>query len=104
MEDDPVMDDDLKIWKFEYLSSHWSNFPQILNISSGEQTKVKKSFNEDTLQCKTTSNGRWLQNMKIWIPQQPLIGSSSDFMHKLMEPYQSQIRFQWGRTSEENDC
>ena len=68
----PRMEDDLKIWKFEYLSSHWSDLPQILNISLWDQTKVKIGLNEDNLQWKTTSNGRWPQNMKIWISQQPL--------------------------------
>ena len=58
----PPMEDDLKIWKFEYLSSHWLNFPQIVNISSGEQTKVKKIM-------KTTFNARWPlmeDDFKIW--------------------------------------
>jgi hypothetical protein len=34
-EDDlhPQMEDDLKIQKVEYLSNHWSDLPQILNLS-----------------------------------------------------------------------
>ena len=99
----PLMGDDLKIWKFEYLSSHWLDLPQIWNISSKDQTKVKKGLNEDDLQWKTTSDGRWPQNMKIWIHQQALIGSSSNFKHKLIGPYQSQIRFQWRWPSMEDD-
>ena len=45
----PLMEDDFKLWKFEYLSSHWSDLPQILNESSWDQTKVKKGFIEDSL-------------------------------------------------------
>ena len=46
------MEDDLKLEKFEYLSSQWLNFPQILNISSWEQTNIKKGL------MKTTFNER----------------------------------------------
>ena len=60
------MEDDLKILKVEYLSNHWLDLPQILNLSSGDQTKSKneliKMFSngrrplmEDDLQWKTTS-------------------------------------------------
>jgi hypothetical protein len=35
------MEDDLKILKVEYLSNHWSNLPQISNLSLGNQTKIK---------------------------------------------------------------
>ena len=45
----PGMEDDLKLWKFEYLSSNWLDLPQILNESSWDQTKVKKGFIEDSL-------------------------------------------------------
>ena len=58
---------------------------------------------EDNLQCKTTSNGRWLQNMKIWISQQPLIGSSSNFKNTLMRSNQSQKRFRWSQAPMEDD-
>jgi hypothetical protein len=34
------MEDDLKILKVEYLSNHLSDPPQILNLSSGDQTKI----------------------------------------------------------------
>ena len=37
------MEDDLKISKVEYLSIHWSDFPQILNFSLGDQTKIKNA-------------------------------------------------------------
>jgi hypothetical protein len=33
------MEDDHKIIKVEYLSNHWSDLPQILNLSSGDKTK-----------------------------------------------------------------
>ena len=36
----PSMEDDLKILKVEYLSNHWSDFPQIWNLSLGDQTKI----------------------------------------------------------------
>ena len=48
------MEDNLKIWKIEYLSSKWSDFPQILNTSSWDQAIVKKGFNEDNIQMKMT--------------------------------------------------
>ena len=35
------MEDDLKILKVENLSNHWPDFPQILNLSLGDQTKMK---------------------------------------------------------------
>jgi hypothetical protein len=43
----PQMEDNLKILKVEYLSNHWSDLPQILNLSSGDQTK--NAWNEDDL-------------------------------------------------------
>ena len=46
------MEDDLKILKVEYLSNHWLDFPQILNLSSGDQTKFKNAWNEDGHQWK----------------------------------------------------
>ena len=35
----PNMEDDLKLWKVEYLSNRWSDFPQILNLSIGDQNQ-----------------------------------------------------------------
>jgi hypothetical protein len=48
----PPMEDGLKISKAEFLSKHWSDLPQILNLN---------------LQIRTTSNGRQPQNIfKKW--------------------------------------
>jgi hypothetical protein len=44
------MEDDLKIFKVEYLSNHWLDLPQISNLSLGDQTKIKNTWNEDDLQ------------------------------------------------------
>ena len=44
------MEDDLKILKVEYLRNHLSDFPQILNVNSGDQTKIKNPQKEDDLQ------------------------------------------------------
>ena len=38
------MEEDLKISQIEYLSNHCLGFPQVLTLSSGEQTKIKKMF------------------------------------------------------------
>ena len=35
------MEEDLEISKIEYLSNHRSDLPQILNLSSGDLTKIK---------------------------------------------------------------
>jgi hypothetical protein len=51
----PPLEDDLKILKVEYLSNQSSDPPQILNLSSAEQTKIINASNEDNLQWKTTS-------------------------------------------------
>ena len=53
------MEEDLKILKVEYLSNHWSDFTQILNLSL-EGTKPKSQ----TLERKTTINGRRPENIK----------------------------------------
>jgi hypothetical protein len=37
------MEDNLKIEKVEYLSNHWLDLTQILNLSSGDQTKIKNA-------------------------------------------------------------
>ena len=76
------------------LKIRWLNFiVQILKIKT--RSNGRRPPMEDNLQWKTTSIGRSPQNMKIWISQQPLIESSSNFKHKLMGPNQSQERFQW---------
>ena len=46
------MEDDRQV---EYLSNHSLDPPQILNLSSGEQTKILNALNEDDFQWKTTS-------------------------------------------------
>ena len=45
----PPMEDDLKILKVEYLSNHWSDFSQILNLRSGDQTKIEIDWDKDAL-------------------------------------------------------
>ena len=70
------MEDDLIILKVEYPSNHWSDFPHLWGLSSGDQTKIKNTQNKDDLQRKITSNGRRPQNIKTWIYQQPLVGFS----------------------------
>ena len=49
------MEDNLKIFKVEYLSNHYSDLTQILNLSLGDHTKIKNSWNEEDIQWKTTS-------------------------------------------------
>ena len=39
----PPMEEDLKILKVEHLSNQWSDFPQILNLKLGDQTKAKNA-------------------------------------------------------------
>ena len=51
----PPMEDNLQKLKIEYLSNHWSDFPQILNLSLGDQTKIKNTKKEDNQQLKKTS-------------------------------------------------
>ena len=43
------MEDDLKIFKMEYLSDPWSDL-SLLNLSLVDQTKIKKAWNKDDLQ------------------------------------------------------
>ena len=74
------MEDDLKILKVEYLSHNWSDFPQILNLSLGDQTKKTNAWKEDDHQWKKTSN------IVSWISQQPLVVLSSNYKHKLRGP------------------
>ena len=97
------MEDDLKILKVEYFSAHWSDQPQNLNLSSGDQTKIKAAWNEDDLQWNTTSNGRRPLNIKSWISQQPLIGSSLNFKLKLRGQYQNQRCLRWRPKQMEED-
>ena len=39
----PLMEEDLKISKIEYLGNHRSEFPQILNLSLKDQTKIENA-------------------------------------------------------------
>ena len=78
------MEEDLKILKVEYLSNHCSDFPQVLNLSLGDQTKKM-------LKTKTTSNGRRPQNIKSLISQQPLVRFYSNFKLHLRGPNQNQM-------------
>ena len=41
------MEDDIKILKLEYLRNHWPDFPQILNLSSGDQIQITNVLKED---------------------------------------------------------
>ena len=75
-----LMEDTLKVLKVEYISNHWSNLPQIVNLISGDQFWIKNAWNDDDLQWKTTSK------YQSCISQQPLIGSSWNFKLKLREP------------------
>ena len=52
------MEEDLKIFKVEYLSNHWTDFTQILNLSLGDKTKIKDAWTEDDHSWKRTTNGR----------------------------------------------
>ena len=72
------MEEDLKILKVEYLSNHWLDLPQILNLSLVDRIKMKNTWNE-----KGPTMEDNLKNIKIWISQQPIIGSSSNFKLKL---------------------
>ena len=65
-----------------------SNFKLILRGPNQHQKclKWRRSPMEDDLNRKRTSNGRWPQNIKTWISQQPLIRSSSNFKPKLRGP------------------
>ena len=50
------MEDDLKVLKVEYLSDHWSDDTQILNLHrEGTKPKLKNAWNEEEFQSKMTS-------------------------------------------------
>ena len=44
----PLMEEDHKISKIEYLSNQRSDLPQILNLSSRDQIKIKNAWHEET--------------------------------------------------------
>ena len=55
------MEDYLKKQKFEYISNHWSDLPQTLNLGFYDLAKffhVQNDSKEDDLIRKMTSNGR----------------------------------------------
>ena len=60
------MEEDPTILKIEYLSNHGSDFPQILNFSLGDQTKIKNTQNEDDFQWKTASKYSNLNMSAAW--------------------------------------
>ena len=39
----PPIEEDLQILKVEFLSNHWPDLSQILNLSLGDQTKIKNA-------------------------------------------------------------
>ena len=43
----PLIEDDLKIEKVEYISNRWLDLPEIWNFSLGEQIEI-----ENCLQCR----------------------------------------------------
>ena len=54
------MEDNLKLLNIEYLSNHWSDLIQILDLSYGDQNKVYRSF-----RLKTTPMEDDLKILKI---------------------------------------
>ena len=78
------MEEDIKILKVEYLSNHWSDFAQILNLSLCDQIKIENYINKDDHAWKMTLNGRQPQNIDCGISQQPISGSCSNFKLKLL--------------------
>jgi hypothetical protein len=51
--------------------------------------------NKMLLENKRTSDGRWHQNIKSGISQQPLMGSSSNLKLKLREPNKNKVGLKW---------
>ena len=98
-----IMVKDLKISKVEYLSNHWSDVPQISNLSTGDQSKIKKYIKWRRPLWKTANNGRRPQNNKSWISQQPLIGFLINFKLKLRGPNQNQTCLKQKRPLMEDD-
>jgi hypothetical protein len=78
------------------LVGSYSNLKLKLMGSNQNCTKV---WNEDNLQWKMTSNGRWPQYIKSWISQQPLVGSCSNLKLKLMGSNQSVQSYETKTTS-----
>jgi hypothetical protein len=85
----PKFEDDLKILIVEYLSNHWSDLAQILNLSLYDQSKVYKCMKWRWPPMEDDLNKRQPQNIDSGISQQPLIGSCSNVKLKLIWPNQS---------------
>ena len=66
------MEDDLKIFKWEYVSNHLLDHTKILNLCFDDQTIFYKSLKR-----------RQPQNFKSGISQEPPIGSHYNFKLKL---------------------
>ena len=82
----------------EYLSNHYSDLLQILNLSLGDHTKIK------ILKMKLTLNERQPQNNLSWISQQPLIGSSWNLKLELRGTYQNKRKnLKWRQPPMEDD-
>ena len=79
------MENNLKLLKVEYFNNHWSDLTQILNLSSGDHTKIKN------VEMKTTIMEDDLKILKV----EYLIKhwSSSDFKLKLRRL--NQIKHYW---------
>ena len=72
------MEDDLQIFKVEYLSNHLLDHSQILNLSLDDQIIFLPTF-----KMKTTFNGGQRRRVKSEISQHQLIESFSNFKLKL---------------------
>ena len=91
------MEDDLKIWKGDYLSNHWSDLPQIWNLSLYDQIKEYKGVKWRCAQME--GNLQWPQNIKSGIFQQPLAGSYANLKLKIMGVNQRVQKCQMKMTS-----
>ena len=52
------MEEDIKIWKGEYLSNHWLDLTEIWNFGLGEQMEI-----ENCLQCRRQ---QLEDDLKLW--------------------------------------
>ena len=70
----PPTEEDLKIWKVEYLSNHWLDLTQIWNLSLWDQTRVYKGMKwrrppmEDDLKIWKVEylSNHWSDLTQIW--------------------------------------
>ena len=56
------MEDNLKIYKVEYISNHWSDLTQILDLSLGYKTKLYKCFKSRRPQTEDDLKVEYLRN------------------------------------------